>query len=144
MKQTSPNNPDDTEKLLREIAADSEKSARAAGGCITDAVSGWLAAQYAATTHAELAAADAPRRWEVLRACVQDWTRLRRSDRAVDRLQLARETLAWRRSTTQAEKEKEFREWVTRPDIRKELFPDEEPGLSPETIQKIERELNLL
>src|SRR5581483_10155165 len=41
-------------------------------------------------------------------------------------------------------KEKEFRDWVKRPEIRKEIFPELTRGLSPETLKKIEEELRLL
>jgi hypothetical protein len=40
--------------------------------------------------------------------------------------------------------EKEFRKWLQRPEIRKEIFPELTRGLSPETLQKIEEELRLL
>ena len=43
-----------------------------------------------------------------------------------------------------AQPRQEFREWVKRPEIRAELFPERTGGLSPETLEKIERELNLL
>lgn len=39
---------------------------------------------------------------------------------------------------------KEFREWLKRPEIRKEIFPELTRGLSPETLKKIEEELHLL
>jgi hypothetical protein len=44
----------------------------------------------------------------------------------------------------QPRKEKEFRDWVKRPEIRKEIFPELTRGLSPETLKKIEEELHLL
>jgi hypothetical protein len=33
---------------------------------------------------------------------------------------------------------------LERPDIREKLFPDKDKRLSPETLAKIERELNLM
>jgi len=45
---------------------------------------------------------------------------------------------------SQPRKEKEFREWIKRPEIRKEIFPELTRGLSPETLKKIEEELHLL
>lgn len=44
----------------------------------------------------------------------------------------------------QPRQEKEFREWLKRPEIRKEVFPELTRGISPETLAKIERELHLL
>jgi hypothetical protein len=43
----------------------------------------------------------------------------------------------------QSQKEKEFREWLQRPEIRKEVLPALTRGLSRETLRKIEAELNL-
>jgi hypothetical protein len=48
------------------------------------------------------------------------------------------------RAESQPRKEKEFRDWVKRPEIRKEIFPELTRGLSPETLKKIEEELHLL
>ena len=44
----------------------------------------------------------------------------------------------------QPRKEKEFREWLKRPEIRKEIFQELTRGLSPETMRKIEEEWHLL
>ena len=44
----------------------------------------------------------------------------------------------------QSKEEKEFREWIRRPEIRKEIFPELTRGISPETLKKIEEELHLL
>jgi hypothetical protein len=41
-------------------------------------------------------------------------------------------------------KEVEFREWIKRPEIRREIFPEVTRGLSPETLERIEKELRLL
>lgn len=41
-------------------------------------------------------------------------------------------------------KAKEFREWIQDPENRKEVFSELTRGLSPETLEKIERELKLL
>jgi hypothetical protein len=40
--------------------------------------------------------------------------------------------------------EAEFRAWLQRPEIRREFLPELTRGLSPETLEKIERELRLL
>ncbi|MGA2247527.1 MAG: hypothetical protein ABSH48_21285 [Verrucomicrobiota bacterium] len=36
----------------------------------------------------------------------------------------------------------EFREWLKRPEIRKEFFSELTRGLSPETLQQIEKEMH--
>jgi hypothetical protein len=134
----------DSHELLRQVAAEDQQIQEAAGGSVTDAVAGWLAAEYFAAAHAELATAPAPRRWELFRAFVLDWARLRRCDRDADYVQIARSQLAIHRRKSEARDEKEFRKWLKRPDIQEELFPKAKKGLSRETLTKIERELNLL
>ena len=47
-----------------------------------------------------------------------------RGDLAVARLQLDRERFDWHRASTEAQKQKEFREWAQRPEVREELFPE--------------------
>jgi hypothetical protein len=95
------NQANDSQELLRDMAALTQASRRTVNGSVTDVVGGWLAAQYAGTIHAELAGAAGPRRWEILRACVQDWTKLRRGDHVSARLQLARDQLDWKRVKNQ-------------------------------------------
>ena len=75
---------------------------------------------------------------------MQDWSLLRRGDHTAARLQLDREELDWQRANGKSQKEKEFRDWVNRPEIRKELFPERTGGISTETMKKIERELKLI
>ena len=117
---------------------------RAAGGSITDAVPDWLAPQYLLAAREKLDGTKGARRFEILRAFVQDWAMLRRGDHSAARLQLDREQFDWERANTQTQKEKEFREWLKRPEIRKEIFPNSTGGFSKETIEKIERELRRL
>jgi hypothetical protein len=134
----------ETQELLRKMAAEARELQSAAGGSVTDTVAGWLAAHYASAAHEKLTGAEGAHRWEVLRAFVQDWSLLRRGDHTAARLQLDREELEWQRANGKLQKEKDFREWVNRPEIHKELFPDRTGGISQETMQKIERELKLL
>ena len=75
---------------------------------------------------------------------MHDWAMLRRGDHSAARLQLDREQFDWQRANGQAQKEREFREWVKRPEIRADLFPEHKGGIRPETMEKIERELRLL
>jgi hypothetical protein len=134
----------ETKKLLLGMAEEAAGLRQSLGGSITDALANWLASQYFSAAHETLGGAKGARRWEVLRAFVQDWAALRRGDHSAARLQLDREELDWRRANSQSQKEKEFREWLQRPEIRKEIFPDPTRGISPETLRKIEEELRLL
>jgi hypothetical protein len=43
-----------------------------------------------------------------------------------------------------SKEEKEFREWLKRPEIRKEVFGELTRGLSPDSLEKIKKELHLL
>ena len=134
----------ETKALLRSMVAEAEDLKSAAGGSVTDAVAAWLAPQYLLAAREKLSAADEAGRFAVLRTFMQDWAMLRRGDLAAARLQLDREELGWQRTTGQAQKEKEFREWIRRPEIRAELFPELTRGIRKATLKKIEAELNLL
>lgn len=173
-----------TKELLAGMAKESAELRQALGGPVTDAVAGWLVAQYFSAAHDKLAGTQGVQRWEVLRAFAQDWAVLRHGDHTAERLRIERERLKlakrdtkekWRTkmeagldavaeeiknnpkakalfkplhelltAESQPRKEKEFREWLQRPEIRKEIFPELTRGLSPETLEKIERELKLL
>jgi hypothetical protein len=133
-----------TQKLLRDMAAEARELQSAAGGSVTDAVAGWLASHYASAAHEKLSGATGTARWEILRAFVQDWTLLRRGDHSAARLQLDREQLDWERANGKLQKEKEFQEWIQRPEIRAEFLPKSKGGISAETFAKIESELKLL
>jgi hypothetical protein len=107
-------------------------------------VADWLAPQYLQAAREKLSGAQGAQRWEILRVFVQDWAMLRRGDHSAARLQLDREELDWQRANGKLQKEQEFREWIQRPEIREEFLPKSKGGISPETLKKIERELNLL
>ena len=100
--------------------------------------------QYLLAAREKLDGAEGAKRWEILRSFVQDWAKLRRGDHSAARLQLDREELDWQRANSQSQKEKDFREWIKRPEILKEFFPERKGGISPETLKKIEVELHLL
>jgi hypothetical protein len=134
--------PDATQKRLRHLAAEQRRSQKTARGPVTDAIVGWLANRYLDRTYAQLSAPDQP--LDLLRNCVRDFSRIRRDDLAAGRLQVARERTADAHFRSEAQKEKEFRRWLKRPDIREELFPKAKGGITRETLSKIERELNLL
>ena len=130
--------------LLTEMVAEAQEFKTAVGGSVTDAVADWLAPQYLLAAREKLAGTAGPQRWEFLRAFTQDWALLRRGDQAAARLQLDREELDWQRANSAAQKEKDFREWIQRPEIREEFLPKVQPGISAENMAKIERELRLL
>jgi hypothetical protein len=141
-----PSNPRiaETMSALREMTADAAELKRAAGGSITDAVADWLAPQYLLAVREKLSGTEGATRWEILRLFVQDWAMLRRGEHSAARLQLDREELDWQRTNSQSQREKEFREWLKRPEVRAEFFPEHTGGIRPETLKKIERELHLL
>ena len=131
-------------KAVRKTEAEAKTLNEAAGGPVTDGVAGWMASQYLAAGREKLMAADGDAQFEVLRLLVQDWAKLRRGDHSAAWVQLERERLEWERTQGKAQKEKEFREWIERPEIRKELFPEHQGGIKPETLAKIRSELNLM
>lgn len=130
--------------MLAEMVAEAQELKAVAGGSVTDAVAAWLAPQYLLAAREKLSAAEGAGRFEVLRTFMQDWSLLRRGDHSAARLQLDREELEWQRANSQSQKEKEFREWIQRPEIREEFLPKSKVGISPETLRKIEAELHLL
>ena len=130
--------------MLTEMVAEAEDLKAAAGGPVTEAVADWLAPQYLLAARARLAASGEAGRFEVLRTFLHDWAMLRRGDHAAARLQLDREELDWQRANSKSEMELEFREWLKRPEIRAEIFPDRTGGFSLETLHKMEKELGLL
>lgn len=134
----------DAKKLLREMVAEAQDLKSAAGGSVTDAVAAWLAAQYLVAAREKISATGEAGRFEMLRMFVQDWAMLRRGDHSSAKLQLEREQLDWQRANGKSQKEQEFREWIQRPEIRRELFPERKGGIAKETMRKIERELRLL
>ena len=134
----------ETKTLLAEMVAEAQELKQVAGGSVTDAVADWLAPQYLLAAREKLSATDGAGRLELLRTFLHDWARLRRGDHSAARLRLDREELEWQRTNSRAQKEKEFREWIRRPEILRELFPERTGGLRPETLRKIEAELRLL
>jgi len=124
--------------MLREMVAEAQELKSAAGGSVTDAVAAWLAPQYLLAAREKLTATDGAGRLEVLRTFMQDWAMLRRGDHSAARLQLDREELGWQRASSKTQKEKDFREWIQRPEVREEFLPKSKGGISPETMRKIE------
>jgi len=134
----------DALQLLREMVAEAQALKEAAGGSVTDAVAAWLAPQYLMAAREKLSAAGEAGRFEVLRTFLHDWAMLRRGDHSAARLQLDREELERQRATSQAQREKDFREWIQQPEVRREFLPEVAGGLRPETLRRIEEELRLL
>jgi hypothetical protein len=130
--------------MLTEMVAEALELKAAAGGSVTDAVAAWLAPQYLLAAREKLTVTDGAGRFEVLRIFMQDWAMLRRGDHSAARLQLDREELDWQRASSKTQKEKDFREWIQRPEVRREFLPEIARGISKETMRKIEAELNLL
>jgi hypothetical protein len=122
----------ETKALLLGMVAEANDLRLAAGGSITDAVAAWLAPQYLLAARDKLAATNGGGRFEVLRVFMHDWALLRRGDHSAARLQLDREQLDWQRANSQAQKQKEFREWIQRPEVLREFLPDQTGGIRPE------------
>lgn len=141
---TANSNLAETKSLLLGMMAEARELKQAADGSVTDAVAGWLAPQYLLAAREKLSAADGAGRLELLRTFLHDWSLLRRGDHSAARLQLDREELDWQRANGKLQQEKEFREWIQRPEIRREFLPDLTRGISAETLRKIETELRLL
>jgi hypothetical protein len=52
--------------------------------------------------------------------------------------------MVWKRANCQLEKEKEFRQWIKRPEVRDELFPKLKGGLTEETMREMMEAAKLL
>ncbi len=131
-------------ELLAVMAGDTAEIKDAARGSVTDTVANWLAPQYLLAAKEKLRGLTGDDRLAVLQRIIMDWSWLRRGELASARLQLRREQLEWERTNGKLQKEKEFEQWIERPEIRKKYLPDESRGISTETFHKIERELRLL
>src|SRR5207249_4614532 len=105
-------------------------------GSFTSKLAHWVAIHLAATAQTVVASELDPQvKWSRLRELCAAIYRLRRGDFDSDRLTVERQWLALEQSNTGQKREKEFWDWVQRPDIRQKLFPEKgEPGLSEETI----------
>lgn len=133
-------------KLLAGLADEAKQFNESSGGSVTGAVADWLAGQYLAVLKKKLdgdTGGESEKQWHVLRAAVQDFALLRRGDHSATRLALEREELELLKTNLQAQKEKEFAEWLNRPDVREKYFPDKSRGISEETFDKIARELRI-
>ena len=104
----------------------------------------WVALHFAACAQTITTEQNPQKKWARLHELCLDITRLRRCDLHAEQLAVDREWLALEKSNTEDQREKDFWKWTERPDIRQKLFPDKEGGLSPETLEKIERELRLM
>jgi hypothetical protein len=82
-----------TKTLLLSMVAEAKDLKQAAGGCVTDAVAGWLAPQYMLAVSEKLAGSEGAQRLEILRVFAQDWAVLRHGDHTAERLRIERERL---------------------------------------------------
>jgi hypothetical protein len=90
-----------TKTLVHEMVEESQEMQQAAGGAVTNALAGWVTANYASAARDKLAATEAAGRWDLLRCFARDLARLRAGDLAAARLQLDREKLEWQRAQAQ-------------------------------------------
>ena len=113
-------------------------------GSFSEKLAHWLALQYAAAAQRLVhTQGDQNAKWSRLRELCADVSRLRRADLHAQRLALDRKRLAHEKLNSKHLRDKLFWAWTKRPDIREKLYPNRKPGISPETLAKIERELNL-
>jgi hypothetical protein len=131
-------------RRLGELSTESREFAAAAGGVVTDAVSGWVAGQYVDAGREKLAEADPAERCEIMRGFAREWWLLRRGDLLFGRLQLDREAQELRRADNQVRKEKEFREWLNSPKMQAGLHTNRKRGLSEETLRRIEEAMKII
>ena len=129
-------------KVVQDLAEDTTLSNSES---FTAKLSQWLAMHLAATAQVVVAAERDPNiKWARLRELSSALSRIRHGESQTERLRLDREWLALEQTKTEAEREKLFWEWTRREDIHEKLYPNQEKGLSMETIRKIERELKLM
>src|SRR5882672_2009743 len=131
--------------FVQDLADENALGHKDLAGPLTAKLAHWVAVHLAATAQSLVAhEGDSESRWLRLRELCAQVSRLRYSDLFSERLSLDRERLALEQLSKAHEREKEFWKWTERPDIREKLYPDKEPGISPETLEKIERELRLM
>jgi hypothetical protein len=136
----------ETLALAHELKARAAELETVVDGSLAERVCRVLTARYAT----ELMRGEDPgddgreRRLTRLRALCADVVELRRGDLLAEKLKLDRERLSLDREKTDEAMEAEFNRWLERPDIKERLFPEQQRGVSEETIQKVRRELNLL
>jgi len=132
-------------KLVQNVNDENAIGHKALASPLTGKLAHWAAVHLAAFAQAMVAQEEnAETRWARLREFCAQLCRLRRGDLASDRLSIERERLALQNLNAGHQREQEFWKWTERPDIREKLFPDKDHGLSPETLEKIERELRLM
>lgn len=147
------------------MAAEAGELEQAVGGSVTEMVARWLAPTYAAAARKRLDGLDEDHRFEALQEFIHDLALLRRGDQATARLQIDRERLTWEREQADAATEARFQEWLRDPAVFRrhleehlgeqerhrrirEIFglgnPPAQPGLSDETLARLEQAMKIL
>jgi len=94
---------------------------------------------YAATAKAVLAAQlDSETKFSRLRQLCADVSRLRRIDYHAERINIERQRFALQQSKADQDREKEFAEWLKRPEIQMKYFPKQKRGLSREALALVD------
>ena len=106
----------------------------------------WLILRFAAAAQNLTASEPDPKaQWARLRELSADVARLRRGDLYARHLNIQRDSLALRETNSAFLKEKQFREWADRPEIKKQLLkPEQSHGMSDEELAEFEQMLNLM
>jgi len=84
------------------------------------------------------------RRLRPLQAVCADVAALRRGEQGAHRLQLEHDRLELDRERRKECMEEKFKEWANDPGTRVRLLAKPEGGITPETLERIQRELNLM
>ncbi|MGD0351748.1 MAG: hypothetical protein ABSB84_15745 [Verrucomicrobiota bacterium] len=110
-------------KVVRQMATDAGEL-QEAGGALTDKMAVWLTARYVVAAR-KLGGKEANGEtdWKLLRELCNDLVALRRGDHYAKRLRLEGERLETMRQLTKEQKEKEFKEWLKRPDVQEKVRP---------------------
>lgn len=80
-------------QALRATKIEAEVLEDAMDGPITESVTFWLAAQYAAESRKRLTQVEGEERFKLLRMLMADWAKLRRGDHLAEQLEIRREGL---------------------------------------------------
>ena len=111
-------------ELAQRLGEDAEELQTEGRPPLTDSLARWLAARYAVATR-EVAAAEGPEGWRLLRELCGDIVELRRGDHSAERLRIERERLELDRAQSKEKWEERFWEWAQKPENRSRIcgFP---------------------
>lgn len=151
--------------LLSSMMAETAALEQAAGGPLTEVLAAWLSAQYLPTLHRlRTEAGEEGLESAVLHTLCADVAVLRHGDHSAARLRMDRDRLELEREKSRERQEVRFKEWLQQPGLAdkicgtkatpeekarrmREIFglpPAGEGGLSPRTLQTMEKALGMI